>query len=500
VVATAEVDDYQFARRVTLDLTGRIPTLSELTCFIEQSSPNKRIELVDRLIESPEFSMHLRDSLDLLLLAPWKTDNAWREYLLEATGENRAWDQIFREILLPERERPQDKRPAVFLHARAKELDTLTNDVSSLLFGVNIACAKCHDHPLVADWQQAHYFGIASFFERTIPLQSGYVTEKYDGRIKFTTTAGVEHEAKFMFLSGESVQEPPPSQDAETLKSLNQQLRDAQRKPDATLPPPPEFSPRAELVKLALAPHSQTWFAKNMVNRTWDRLLGHGLVTPLDQMHSENPASHPELLELLSRDFIAQGYDLKHLIRTIVLTRTYARDSHWLASDEVPPPDYFARGLARPLTPRQLSLALTIASRHPERTLGTVEAATWGTRRQELTQASEAFVNRFAIPTDGFQVSTDEALRFSNSGEFHTFFVDTTSDPDRVVSALLEDEDADADTLIDLAFRTILSRPAAPEERGAVRLYVAQRAAHRKSAVEHLVWSLLSSAEMRFNH
>jgi hypothetical protein len=353
---------------------------------------------------------------------------------------------------------------------------------------------------LVADWQQAHYFGLASFFERTIPLQTGYVSEKYDGRIKFTTTAGVEHEAKFMFLSGESVLEPPPSQDAETLKSLNQQLRDAQRKPDVALPPPPDFSPRAELVKLALAPQSNTWFAQNMVNRTWERLMGHGLVTPLDQMHSENPASHPELLELLSRDFIAQGYNLKNLIRTIVLTRTYARGSHWFDSDEPPPPEYFARGLARPLTPRQLSLSLTIASRHPQRTLGTCESTTWGARRHELTQASEAIVSRFAIPTDGFQVSTDEALRFSNSREFHAHFLDATSDGDRLVSALMEAEDADADNLIDLAFRTILSRPAAPEERGAVRLYVAQRADQRKSAAEHLVWALLSSAEMRFNH
>ena len=81
-----------------------------------------------------------------------------------------------------------------------------------------------------------------------------------------------------------------------------------------------------------------------MVNRTWERLLGYGLVTPLDQMHSENPASHPELLELLSQDFIAQGYDLKRLIRTIVLTRTYARSSHWLNSGDPPPPDRKSAG------------------------------------------------------------------------------------------------------------------------------------------------------------
>lgn len=498
-IPTQEVNDYQFARRATLDLAGRIPTLTELTGFVDQSSPDKRIVLVDRLLDSPEFSLHLRDTLDLLLLAPLKQDSAWREYLLEATRENRPWDRVFREILLPERERPQDKRPATFLHVRAKELDTLTNDVSSLLFGVNIACAKCHDHPLVDDWQQQHYFGLASFFERTVPLQTGFVAEKYDGRLKFTTTAGEEHEAKFMFLSGQSVNEPPETAlDAESLKGLNEQLRKAQREADAAAPPVPGFSPRSELVKLALSTDSQAWFARNMVNRTWERLLGYGLVTPLDQMHSENPASHPELLELLSQDFIAQGYDLKRLIRTIVLTRTYARSSHWLNSGDPPPPEAFARGLVRPLTPRQLSLSLTVASRHPERFVVANDAPDWEKRRQELSQASEAFVNRFAIPTDGFQVSTDEALRLSNSREFQTALLDPTEDGDRLVCALLEIEDPDA--LIDTAFLAVISRRATAEERGALRLYLAQRADQRQAAIQHIIWALLASPEMRFNH
>lgn len=499
VTPTQEVNDYQYARRATLDLAGRIPTHAELTSFVEQSSPDKRVVFIDRLMDSPEFSLHLRDTLDLLLLAPLKQDSAWREYLLEATGENRPWDRVFREILLPERERPQDKRPATFLHARAKELDTLTNDVSSLLFGVNIACAKCHDHPLVDDWQQQHYFGLASFFERTVPLQTGLVAEKYNGQLKFTTTAGEEHEARFMFLSGQSVSEPAEiALDAEELKGLNEQLRKAQREADAAVPPAPGFSPRAELVKLALSPDSQAWFARNMVNRTWERLLGYGLVTPLDQMHSENPASHPELLELLSQDFIAQGYDLKRLIRTIVLTRTYARSSQWLSSGEAPPPEAFARGLVRPLTPRQLSLSLTIASRHPERLVVANDSTAWEKRRQELSQASEAFVNRFAIPTDGFQVSTDEALRFSNSREFQTALLDPTEDGDRLVCALLELEENDS--LIDTAFLAVISRRATAEERGALRLYLAQRADQRQAAVQHIVWALLASPEMRFNH
>ncbi len=493
---TGPIDDYAFARRVTLDLAGRIPTLQELTGFVADTSVDKRRQLVDRLLASPDFAYHLRDSLDILLLARKKTDEPWRKYLLEAARENRSWDRIFREVMLPERELPGDKRPAAFLHARARDLDAMTNDASVLWFGVNIACAKCHDHPLVPDWEQSHYFALASFFQRTFPTRTGLVSEKFDGKLKFTTTEGEEHQAEFMFLSGTSVSEPETALDKDVLKEIGQKIRDAERKEDAPPPPQPEFSPRAELVRLALEPGEHDFFSHNMANRVWARLIGHGLVHPLDQMHSENPPSHPELLETLAQDFAQNGYDLKRLIRTIVLTRTYFRSSRWTDASEPADPELFARGMVRPLYPRQLAMSLRVATRNPNGMPGLSAPDQWMSAREKFEQDSTALAARLPIPSGLFQVGTEEALFFSNSQEFHEDFLDSGNE--HLVGHLAEL--ADPEQIVETAFLTVLSRPPSDTEKGAVALHLAQRADQREDALRQLVWALLASPEFRFNH
>lgn len=493
---SSRIDDYAFARRVTLDLAGRIPTLEELTRFVESPAENKRSTYVDQLLASEDFALHLRDSLDLLLLAPLKQDDGWRAYLLEATLENRPWDSIFEEILLPERLHPNDKRPASFLQARAQELDTITNDVSSLLFGINIACAKCHDHPLVGDWEQRHYFGLASFFDRTYSTRAGLVSEKFVGRVQFTDVSGEQHMADFMFLNGASVSEPENLLAEDELKKISQMIKEAERTEDAPSPPMPEFSPRMELVRLARSSSESNLLARNMVNRTWARLIGQGLVYPLDQMHSENPASHPQVLDQLASDFAGHGYDLRRLIRIIVLTDTYARSSRWPMDEELPAAERFARGLVRPLSPHQLALSLHVASSHPRKLGGLHDPLEWKSRRAELEQRSRKLAQSLPIPTDGFQVSTEEAMQFSNSPEFHQALLG--GGQDRLVGHL-GDLDNDHE-LARTAFLTIVSRPPSEAEVDAMERYLMQRPDRRLEAIQQIVWSLLASPETRFNH
>jgi hypothetical protein len=490
------IGDAAFARRVTLDLAGRIPTVSELNEFLGSDAPDQREAYVDRLLDSVDFAYHLRNELDLMLLARHKKDDGWRDYLLTAARENRSWDRIFREIMLPERESPDDKRPAAFLHARAKDLDSMTNDTSALLFGINISCAKCHDHPLVADWEQRHYFGLASFFQRTYPTKKGFVAEKFDGRLKFNTTDGEEKQAPFMFLTSALVSEPEAEQNEEAKQKIQQQIRDAEKKDDAPAPPLPDFSPRAELVRLALEPHEVDFFSRNMVNRTWARLLGRGLVEPLDQMHTENEASHPALLELLAQNFATNGFDLRHLVRSIVLSRTYARDSRWSGNGEPPGEEFFARGIVRPLTAWQLSLSLNMATRNPDRITGLTSAAEWPEQRTSLEQKAAAFANLLPVPSESFRVGSEEALLFSNSETFdREFLQDSNEQLVGHLGQLSEDE-----SLINLAFLAVVSRPPSDTERGAISLHLAQRADQRPAALKHVVWALLASPEFRFNH
>ena len=94
-------------------------------------------------------------------------------------------------------------------------------------------------------------------------------------------------------------------------------------------PPPPKFSAGPSWSRWRSQPGDREFFARAIVNRIWHRLFGRGLVMPLDQMHSANPPSHPELLAWLARDTIDHGYDLRRLIRGLVLSRAYARGSRW---------------------------------------------------------------------------------------------------------------------------------------------------------------------------
>src|SRR6185437_2344760 len=116
-------------------------------------------------------------------------------------------DRIFRELVLADESDPSRKGAAGFVKARIKDLDRLTNDVSTVFFGVNISCAKCHDHPRVPDWKQDHFYGMKSFFNRT--FESGeFVGERSYGTVKFKTTEGQEKQGKFMFLTGRTIDVP----------------------------------------------------------------------------------------------------------------------------------------------------------------------------------------------------------------------------------------------------------------------------------------------------
>src|SRR5207237_9122757 len=94
-------------------------------------------------------------------------DPEFLDYLRAAVAEHKPWDRVFREVMLGPWDTAQHKRAGRFLSKRVASLDDLTNDTARVFFGVNVSCAKCHDHPLVPDWTQDHYYGMASFFNRT---------------------------------------------------------------------------------------------------------------------------------------------------------------------------------------------------------------------------------------------------------------------------------------------------------------------------------------------
>ncbi|HEY7326650.1 MAG TPA: DUF1549 domain-containing protein [Gemmataceae bacterium] len=488
IQSAGQVDDANFIRRVTLDLAGRIPTLEETQAFVASTNAEKRTGLVERLMNSAAFVRHQATELDTMLMNG--TRGSVRPYLLNALAGNRSWDNIYRDLMLPDENDPKMKSAGEFLRQRVRDLDKLTAEVSAIFFGVNVSCARCHDHPLVADWKQDHFFGMKSFFSRTYE-SGGRLAERETGLVKFKTTKGVERQARLMFLTGTVVE-------TDTLKetpgsTVKKGKRDNTK--NVPPPPPPKFSARAELVRLSLQPRQHDFFARSIVNRTWHRFFGYGLVMPLDQMHSENPASHPELLDWLARDLVEHHYDLRRLIRGLVLSLAYARDSRW-DKGEAPPPSLFAAARLRPLTPMQLAVSLRLAVTDPQSLSATLKPEELDKRLEGLESSAGSLARLLEQPGDDFQVGVSEALLFSNGPAIEKDLL--ANGGNRLLDRLNQiNNEMEA---IDLAVRTILCRPPRDDERKLLGDYLKQRADRRVEARRQMAWALLTSAEFRFNY
>jgi hypothetical protein len=470
----SRVDDAAFLRRLTLDLVGRIPTAQEARSFAADPSPDKRTRAIRRLIESPEYALHLGRILDAILQDRFAGDGEFLEYLRGAVAQRRPWDRIFRDVLLGPWDAKEVKGAKQFLLRRLRNLDDLTTDTSRVFFGVNVSCARCHDHPLVSDWKQDHYYGMASFFNRTAgkggKKGQGSITESAAGEVMFVTTAGQRRTAKMMFLSSKVIDEG--------------QIRKATKGP---------FSRREQLVKVAL--EEKTFFSRAIVNQLWAFFIGRGLVHPVDQMHSANPPSIPGLLEWLGDDLAAHGYDLDRFVAGLVTSRVYQLSSTRLQGSPAPRPMDFNQAPLRPLTPQQFAVSLVLGAGDQS-----LDAARDSKTREARARALERDAARLLQTklldprTDRYQSSTGEALFMSNHPEVQRLVEPTKTNLSGRLAAL-----KDTREIVDTAVWTLLCRPPEAEERAFLVQWVEGKP-DRAKACRELVWALLTSAEFRFNH
>jgi len=491
VTPAPQADDATLIRRLTLDLVGRIPTSNEVDDFVKSSDSQKRIKLVDRLLASPAFARHQAAQFEVMFNPDGtRGSGALRDYLAAALKDGQSWDKIFRELMLPDETDAKQKGASEFLRTRLQDTDKLTNDVSVAFFGVNVSCAQCHDHPLVKDWTQDHFYGMKSFLARTYDA-GGQVGERGFGQIKYKPNKGAEKAAKMMFLTGGKIDDPT-TRDMTAAEQKAEKEAIEKAKKSKSPPPKPAFSARGRLVEVSLEKGNSSFFAKSIVNRMWHRFFGVGLVNPLDQMHSENLPSHPELLAWLAKDTAEHGYDLKRLIRGIVLSKTYSRSSRY-PTESMPDPKLFAVSKLKPLTPLQLGVSLKIAASDP----GSFE----GKKPEEFDKAIEqaessarGFASLIAVPTENFQIGVGEALLFSNGDRvFKEFLTDngilgktkTMKDPKDAVALLV---------------KSAYGRLPTDEETAALVAYIQKRSDRPAEAYRQVLWVLVTAPEFRFNY
>jgi len=492
-----QASDATILRRTTLDLVGRIPTLPEVTEYTQSQDSEKRAKLVERLMNSPGYSRYQAYLFEAMLTEgnpkgkKGGTSGSLNEYLAMAIQENRPWDRMFRELMLPDDADPKLKGASEFLRPKLADTDRMANDVSVAFFGVNVSCAQCHDHPLVHDWTQEHFYGMKSFLARTYDA-GGFIAEREAGLVKYKPNKGPERSAKLMFLTGTTVS-------TETLRELNKEESKKDKdtaeaaKKDKKAPAAPKFSARAELVKLALQKKEAEFFSKSIVNRMWHRFLGYGLVNPLDQMHSENPPSHPELLDALAVDTAEYRYDLRRLVRGIVLSSAYSRSSKY-ESEAQPPASSFAVGRLKPLTPMQMATSLKIATTDPKQWEG-LKPEEFEKRIETMEASARSFASLIAMPTDNFQIGVGEALLFSNGDRvMKDYFADGTGS---LLAKMKAEKDVAA---IELMMRASLGRKPSEEEAKAFAGFAEARKDRADEARRQMLWAVCTGPEFRFNH
>ena len=479
------VDDSTFARRVYLDLLGRVPRQTELSDFLSITDSTKRDSLVDQLLSNDEHAVHFAEVLDAILIGRTnvdqvrkRTDAGWMAYLKNAVHDNRPWNEVAREVVLARPNSVELRGAAWYLYARKDKHQDIAEAVSKDIFGVRIDCAQCHDHPLADEIKQKHYWGLVAFFNRSKNVdtpQGPRISESAIGGFSdFANLQGSSSPNELRFLDDRYIEEARPTKDAK-----EEDRDELYVSVDGTNPKVPKFSRREQFVEKVLADHPL--LAKAMVNRMWGWMMGRGLVHPVDSLDSFHPASHPELLDWLSRDFAASGYDVRRLIKSLASTRAYQLKS---ANPSNLDPKWFSTALPKPLTAEMLQRSMFVV-------LDPVDASRWNAIENRV-----AFANLFP------DVLTEESIANVSQGLLLTNGDAIADLVSMKHSRFLQNVKAATDTNAAMSqlFLQILGRKPDAEELAYCTNYISARKDERDRALEGLAWALITSPEFRFNH
>lgn len=471
-ISTSErSSDAEFLRRVYLDLTGKIPTAEKTAAFLDSKDPQKRALLIDEVLASKDYAKHQADVWQALLL-PRNSDNRRLQneplvkWLEERFDKNQPWDKLAYDLLTAAG--PQDKNGATTYWIANATPDKMTDSVCKVFLGVQLQCAQCHDHPFTA-WKQTEYWEMAAFFMK---VQTTRANQAARNGVSPTVTEQARAGRGRRGLP-ESAKIVPPKF-----------LQDEKPKLD-------DKEPYRPVVAAWIARPENPYFSKAMVNRTWAKLFGRGLVNPIDDMRVENPATHPELLEDMAGQFAANGFDVKYLYRAICNSETYQRTSKPTKDNETASPLTYSRMNIKVLSPEQmfdsLNVALGGAERLPVRGGRNVPPARRG--GNNLRDQFIAFfgVDEGADPTE-YQAGIPQALRLMNSAQMNN--------APRVAS-LLRERLEPAKVVEQLYLGTLSRRPSEAEM---TRLTAHFKAAgDPRQAASDVLWVLINCSEFALN-
>jgi hypothetical protein len=481
-------DDATFVRRAYLDLLGIAPPADEAMAFTADTAPDKRARLIDRLLVRQEFADFWALKWADVLKAEARTLDetglkAFHGWIRDAIAHNRPLDAFVREMLTS-RGSTYHEAPANFYRANRTPQDRAVA-AAQVFLGTRLQCAQCHNHPFDR-WTQDDYYNWAAVFGKIdYKIIENKRRDKSD-----------QHEfngEQVVFLNAKLKVENPRTGDDARPRFLG-----------ADMPKLAEKQDELQAAAAWLTSPENPLFAKSQVNRIWYHLMGRGLVDPVDDFRLTNPASHPRLLEDLTRDFVASGFDLRHIIRTIMISRTYQLDSRPTetnAADEA----NFARVLPRRLSAEQLfdsvhtalGVRPNLAGGHDGLARASQIAGPNNVRSGRADPMSpEAFLTQFGRPKRELSCECERAGDTSIGQVFQFISGPVVGaalrDPGNQLSALAKVTDPAA-AVRELYWSLITRAPTADEARVMEALLASAR--DRRAALEDISWSLLNAKE-----
>ncbi|GDY22482.1 surface protein [Verrucomicrobiota bacterium] len=471
-------DDERFLRRVSVDLIGVQPKPDEVTAFTASKDADKRAKAIAALMKRPEFidwwSLKWGDLLQNsrnALSDP--AVYAFREWIRASIARNVPLDVFAREILTA-RGSYLD-HPAAAYFAVSKDTDDTLQRATQVFAGVRMLCAKCHPHPF-EHWTQGDYYGVHSFFNQ--------VTTKADPRLTGVANA----KTILLNLSAASSTNPRTGK-----PQPPRYLGGGEPKLDAGI------DRRADYAKW-LTSSENPHFARSLVNRVWSYFFHRGIIDPVDDLRSTSPPINAPLLDALTKDFVAHQFDLRHLMQTIVTSRTYQRSS--LTNDTNGHDDAnFSHAIPRRLPAEALLDSLVQATGVKENFSG----APAGFTAAQLPDANvqSPFLSLFGKPQRMEACECERDLGANMLQALH--FINGKSILDRVASgsgrpALLLAQKPTDEQLIEQLYLWSLARRPAAAEIAAAKKFLATYADKRAEAAQDFMWGLLNSRDFTMLH
>ncbi|MBI1900612.1 MAG: DUF1549 domain-containing protein [Planctomycetia bacterium] len=463
--------DEVFIRRVTLDVTGVLPTEEEYNAFVADQDPAKRAKLVDKLLTRKEFSeIWAMKWAELLMIrttnqVSYKSMFLYYNWLTERISKDVPLNKMVQELLAASG--GTFTSPATNFYQIERDTLKTSENVVQVFMGIRVQCAQCHNHPFDR-WTMNDYYSFAAFFSQ-IGRKQGEDPREI---IVFNAGGGeVTHPVGGRVMPPKFLGGPQPDTAGKD---------------------------RRELLAQWITSPENPYFATSVANRVWSHFLGKGIVEPIDDVRVSNPATNPALFNTLGQKLIAYNYDFKQLVRDICNSRAYQRSTsrnESNASDDV----NFAHAAFRRIRAESLLDCISEVTETKDKFQG----LPLGARAVQIANGSTStyFLTTFGRSDRdtvcACEVSTDPTL----SQALHLINGETTENKIRgggAIAKMLQAGKKPEEVITSLYVRS-LSRKPSPGEMEKLLAAIKDEPDPTK-ALEDVFWALLNSREFMFNH